>query len=176
MADVNDVVLVDHHASVLLVLGDGGDRVDDHPADLVLDRLDGLAGLRADHCCDPLRFRECHVLEPFQMRPALGMAERTPLRERLARSFNDGRNGLDGGELDGADGEAGWGRAAALRCGVAHSTGEILHWLDAETGSMVARTRSGESIVSPPIVVGETLFVLSEDGRLSAYRADFGSG
>lgn len=51
-----------------------------------------------------------------------------------------------------------------------------LHWLDAETGSMVARTRSGESIVSPPIVVGETLFVLSEDGRLSAYRADFGSG
>ncbi|WBB96730.1 glycosyltransferase family 2 protein [Solwaraspora sp. WMMA2080] len=32
----------------------------------------------------------------------------------------------------GADCEAGWGRAAALRCGVAHSTGEILHWLDAD--------------------------------------------
>ena len=51
-----------------------------------------------------------------------------------------------------------------------------LHWLDAETGSFVARTRPGESIVSPPIVVGETLLVLSEDGRLSAYRADFGTG
>ncbi|WFE27888.1 glycosyltransferase [Solwaraspora sp. WMMD791] len=32
----------------------------------------------------------------------------------------------------GADGVAGWGRAAALRCGVAHSSGEILHWLDAD--------------------------------------------
>ncbi len=51
-----------------------------------------------------------------------------------------------------------------------------LHWLDAETGALVARTRPGESIVSPPIVVGETLLVLSEDGKLSAYRADFGSG
>jgi outer membrane protein assembly factor BamB len=51
-----------------------------------------------------------------------------------------------------------------------------LHWLDAETGAFVARTRSGESIVSPPVVVGETLLVLSEDGRLSAYRADFGTG
>ncbi|MFY1637959.1 glycosyltransferase [Solwaraspora sp. WMMB335] len=32
----------------------------------------------------------------------------------------------------GEDGETGWGRAAALRCGVAHSNGEILHWLDAD--------------------------------------------
>lgn len=32
----------------------------------------------------------------------------------------------------GDDGVAGWGRAAALRCGVAHSSGEILHWLDAD--------------------------------------------
>jgi glycosyltransferase involved in cell wall biosynthesis len=29
-------------------------------------------------------------------------------------------------------GEAGWGRANALRRGVAHSSGEILHWLDAD--------------------------------------------
>jgi glycosyltransferase involved in cell wall biosynthesis len=27
---------------------------------------------------------------------------------------------------------SGWGRANALRCGVAHSSGEILHWLDAD--------------------------------------------
>ncbi|MDG4767156.1 glycosyltransferase family 2 protein [Solwaraspora sp. WMMD406] len=32
----------------------------------------------------------------------------------------------------GDDGVAGWGRAAALRRGVAHSSGEILHWLDAD--------------------------------------------
>jgi GT2 family glycosyltransferase len=29
-------------------------------------------------------------------------------------------------------GESGWGRANALRMGVAHSSGEILHWLDAD--------------------------------------------
>ncbi|MEV0716022.1 glycosyltransferase family 2 protein [Asanoa sp. NPDC050611] len=28
--------------------------------------------------------------------------------------------------------ESGWGRANALACGVRHSTGEILHWLDAD--------------------------------------------
>jgi len=28
--------------------------------------------------------------------------------------------------------DSGWGRANALRCGVAHSSGEVLHWLDAD--------------------------------------------
>jgi glycosyltransferase involved in cell wall biosynthesis len=32
----------------------------------------------------------------------------------------------------GESGESGWGRANALRVGVAHSSGEILHWLDAD--------------------------------------------
>jgi outer membrane protein assembly factor BamB len=51
-----------------------------------------------------------------------------------------------------------------------------VHWLDAASGEFVARERAGEAIVMPPLVVGELLVVFSEDGQLTAYRADFGSG
>ena len=46
-----------------------------------------------------------------------------------------------------------------------------LHWLDPESGTLLARTRADRSTISnPPIVVGEALYVLTDGGTLSAYR------
>ncbi len=47
-----------------------------------------------------------------------------------------------------------------------------LHWLSAEDGSFVARTRVGnEAVVVTPIVSGDVVYVLTQGGRLSAIRA-----
>jgi len=47
-----------------------------------------------------------------------------------------------------------------------------LHWLDSEIGSFVARTRAGKKgFAAAPLVVGTTLYVLTHDGELIAYRA-----
>lgn len=47
-----------------------------------------------------------------------------------------------------------------------------LHWLDSDIGSFVARVRAGkDGFAAAPLSVGTTLFVLTHDGELNAYRA-----
>lgn len=47
-----------------------------------------------------------------------------------------------------------------------------LHWIDVETGRFVARVREGKhGFAGGPITVGTTLYVLTHDGTLAAYRA-----
>ncbi|MGK2925826.1 MAG: outer membrane protein assembly factor BamB [Lysobacterales bacterium] len=47
-----------------------------------------------------------------------------------------------------------------------------LHWLDSDIGSFVARVRAGkDGFAAPPFSVGTTLYVLTQDGELNAYRA-----
>jgi len=47
-----------------------------------------------------------------------------------------------------------------------------LHWLDSDIGSFVARERAGkEGFAAAPLSVGTTLYVLTLDGELMAYRA-----
>lgn len=47
-----------------------------------------------------------------------------------------------------------------------------LHWLDAETGELAARERFGKKApASAPLVIGNTVYQLDRDGRLSAWRA-----
>jgi len=45
-----------------------------------------------------------------------------------------------------------------------------LHWLSVEDGSFAARQRVGDAIVAAPLVVGDILYVLSTDGRLTALK------
>jgi outer membrane protein assembly factor BamB len=45
-----------------------------------------------------------------------------------------------------------------------------LHWLDRTSGAFVARTSAGDRISASPLVVGDTLVVVDDDGRLSAFR------
>ncbi|MDX1555603.1 MAG: PQQ-binding-like beta-propeller repeat protein, partial [Xanthomonadales bacterium] len=47
-----------------------------------------------------------------------------------------------------------------------------LHWIDIESGQFVARVREGKhGFAGAPITVGTTLYVLTHDGNLAAYRA-----
>lgn len=46
-----------------------------------------------------------------------------------------------------------------------------LHFYDAESGKIVARGSAGEAPASAPLVSGNTLYLLDEDGTLSAWRA-----
>lgn len=47
-----------------------------------------------------------------------------------------------------------------------------LHWLDTDIGSFVARERAGKKgFAAAPLVVGTTLYVLTQKGDLVAYRA-----
>ncbi len=47
-----------------------------------------------------------------------------------------------------------------------------LHWLDRRTGVVIARTRDSKyRISSAPIVIGDTVIVLSDGGELAAFRA-----
>ncbi len=47
-----------------------------------------------------------------------------------------------------------------------------LHWLDTEIGSFVARERAGrKGFVAAPLTIGTTLFVLTQGGKLIAFRA-----
>jgi outer membrane protein assembly factor BamB len=47
-----------------------------------------------------------------------------------------------------------------------------LHWIDASSGQFVARDHvGGNGFVSAPLVAGNMLYVLTRDGRLSAYAA-----
>ena len=48
-----------------------------------------------------------------------------------------------------------------------------LHWYDAERGEFAARTRVGrDGPAAAPLVVGNTLYVLDVEGRLTAWRVD----
>jgi outer membrane protein assembly factor BamB len=47
-----------------------------------------------------------------------------------------------------------------------------LHWLDKQTGELVARERIAKFRVSnPPIAIRDTVVVLTDSGKLAAYRA-----
>lgn len=45
-----------------------------------------------------------------------------------------------------------------------------VHWLDKATGTLVARTRAGDRVSNAPLVVGDVLYVLDDEGRLTAFR------
>ncbi len=46
-----------------------------------------------------------------------------------------------------------------------------LHWFDAATGQLQARTRAGShAIVATPVVVNDLLLVLNDGGKLYAFR------
>ncbi len=48
-----------------------------------------------------------------------------------------------------------------------------LHWYDAERGEFAARTRIGrDAPAAAPLVVGNTLYVLDIDGRMTAWRVE----
>jgi outer membrane protein assembly factor BamB len=52
-----------------------------------------------------------------------------------------------------------------------------VHWLDVNSGELVARERADSSaIVGQPLVVGDIVVVQSDKGRLVAYRIDPGAG
>ncbi|HKL49617.1 MAG TPA: outer membrane protein assembly factor BamB [Wenzhouxiangellaceae bacterium] len=84
--------------------------------------------------------------------------------------------------LDRRSGSTGWSNEQLLRRGlsrpvlqggfvaVADNEGYV-HWLDADTGEFVARERASKTApASAPLVVGNILFVLDVDGKLSAWR------
>lgn len=99
-------------------------------------------------------------------------------RTRLALTDSDDRVWM----LDRRSGSTDWSNEQLLRRGVtrpalqggfvavADSQGYI-HWLDAETGEFVARDRgSRDAPASAPLVVGNVLYLLDVDGKLSAWR------
>jgi outer membrane protein assembly factor BamB len=52
-----------------------------------------------------------------------------------------------------------------------------LHWLDRDTGRFVAREHvGGARFASAPIVDGDRLFVIDDDGEVAAFRAGGGAG
>jgi outer membrane protein assembly factor BamB len=47
-----------------------------------------------------------------------------------------------------------------------------VHWLDKNTGELVARERiAKERVSNPPVAVGDTVVVLTDGGKMAAYRA-----
>ena len=47
-----------------------------------------------------------------------------------------------------------------------------VHWLDKTTGELVARERiAKERVTNPPVGVGDTVVVMTDGGKLAAYRA-----
>jgi len=46
-----------------------------------------------------------------------------------------------------------------------------VHWLDIATGEVVARERAGDSrVTNAPVVAGDTVYVMTDNGTLAAYR------
>ena len=45
-----------------------------------------------------------------------------------------------------------------------------LHWLDVTDGRFAARVRAGDRLSNPPLVVGGTVIVQDDQGRVSAFR------
>ncbi len=48
-----------------------------------------------------------------------------------------------------------------------------VHWLSAADGDFLARAETGAAVYSPPLVVGDMIYVLNEESSLVAYRAKF---
>jgi len=103
----------------------------------------------------------------------------TVARTRMALSDSEDRVWM----LDRRSGSTGWTNEQLLRRGlsrpvlqggfvaVADQEGYV-HWLDADTGEFVARERaSKDAPASAPLVVGNVLYLLDVDGKLSAWRA-----
>jgi outer membrane protein assembly factor BamB len=100
-------------------------------------------------------------------------------RTRLAVSDRDGNLWL----LDRRNGSTLWKQDILLRRGLTTPAiydryavvGDFegyLHWFDAEDGTLVARTKvSKKGFASAPFSVGTTLYVLTNNGDLTAYRA-----
>ncbi len=86
--------------------------------------------------------------------------------------------------LDAKTGRALWKQAELtgrrLSTPVVHKAGVVvgdfegyLHWLDKDSGKLIGRVRADSTAIrTAPVIEGDTLFVLSEGGRLSAFRAD----
>jgi len=84
--------------------------------------------------------------------------------------------------LDRRSGSTAWNNEQLLRRGVTRPVLQggfvavadkegYIHWLDADTGEFVARKRaSRDAPVSAPLVVGNVLYLLNVDGKLSAWR------
>ncbi|MGV6818124.1 MAG: outer membrane protein assembly factor BamB [Thiotrichales bacterium] len=48
-----------------------------------------------------------------------------------------------------------------------------LHWLDSATGKIIGRVKaSSDGVLAAPLVVGDQLIVLAEDGKLSAWKPE----
>jgi outer membrane protein assembly factor BamB len=48
-----------------------------------------------------------------------------------------------------------------------------LHWLDKTTGELVARERvAGDRVTNPPVAADDTVVVLTDGGKLAAFRAN----
>ncbi len=45
-----------------------------------------------------------------------------------------------------------------------------VHWLDKASGALVARTKAGGRVSNPPLVAGDLLLMIDDDGRISAFR------
>lgn len=100
-------------------------------------------------------------------------------RTRLALSDRDGNLWL----LDRRNGSTLWKQDMLVRRGLTTPTiydryavvGDFegyLHWFDTDDGSLVARTKvNKKGFASAPIAVGITLYVLTNNGDLTAYRA-----
>lgn len=102
----------------------------------------------------------------------------TVARARLALSDSNDRVWM----LDRRSGSTEWGNEQLLRRGltrpvlhngyvaVADSEGYI-HWLDPDSGEFAARERpSRDAPAAAPLVVNDVLYLLDEDGKLSAWR------
>lgn len=84
--------------------------------------------------------------------------------------------------LDRRSGSTGWSNEQLLRRGLSRPVVQggfvavadeegYLHWLDADTGEFVARERaSKDAPASAPLVVGNILYLMDVDGKLSAWR------
>lgn len=99
-------------------------------------------------------------------------------RTEMALSDSEGRVWM----LDRRSGSTAWSNEQLLRRGlsrpvlqggfvaVADREGYV-HWMDADSGEFVARERgSKHAPASAPLVVGDVLFLLDVDGKLSAWR------
>jgi outer membrane protein assembly factor BamB len=45
-----------------------------------------------------------------------------------------------------------------------------VHWLDKATGAVVARTKTGDRVSTPPLVVGDLLLLVNDNGGINAFR------
>lgn len=45
-----------------------------------------------------------------------------------------------------------------------------VHWLDKASGALVARTRAGDRVSNPPLVVGDLLLTVDDQGHVTAFR------